>query len=112
MANIVNVDYKELFEMGEKFEKQGMDIKKLSEELNEAFVGLNNGWVGSDYDSYYTNSNKIVNSLQKEMVYLLTWSEFFTKYSYKYGGNVQEGLDRMKRIQQTLQDNVANLEEV
>ena len=94
MGNVINVDYKEMFEMGKKFEKQAMDLKKLSEELDSAFIGLNDNWLGFDYDSYYSNSNKL------------------TKYSYKYSGNVEEGMERIKRIQQTFLDNGKNMKEV
>ena len=112
MSKIINVDYKKMFEMGKKFEKQAMDLKKLSEELDSTFIGLNESWLGFDYDNYYSNSNKLVNSLNKEMLYMLSWSEFFTKYSYKYSGNLEEGIDRIKRIQQTFADNGANMKEV
>ena len=112
MGNVINVDYKEMFEMGKKFEKQAMDLKKLSEELDSAFIGLNDNWLGFDYDSYYSNSNKLINSLNNEMLYMLSWSEFLTKYSYKYSGYVEEGMERINRIQQTFLDNGKNMKEL
>ena len=104
MGRIIDVNYQELYDMGAKFEEQGMKIKQLKETAANNFNSLKDLWTGADAFNYTNNATDLINELNKEMLYVLEWAEFFTKASYIYSGNVEEGTARLNSIKSILDE--------
>ena len=104
MGRVIDVNYKQLYDLGVKFQEQGEKLKNLRDNSKVNFDTIESSWVGDASFNYLNNSIDIINALYGESMYMLKWAEFFIKASYVYSNNVEEGKKRLESIKNMLDE--------
>ena len=104
MGRVVNVNWVELHQIGDKFLDQANEIHNIELELKELFESVDNAWRGYDADNYKKNCKKLVKNLNIESYYLSIWYGYLNKTSSKYVGNIEDGLLSLQSIEALYND--------
>lgn len=104
MGRVIDVDYGELKKLSDKFYLESNEIKKIANEMNDMFNQAVSCWSGIDSKNFIKNSNKVINVLKKEAMYLEIWRDYLIRSSCKYGDNIDDGMSILRNLESSFDD--------
>ena len=104
MGRTISVNWAELKKSSDKFQEESNEIKDIMNQFNSNFNQIKQCWTGVDADNFVKNCTEVTRLLKLESLYLDVWSEFLSKSSNRYNGNVEDGLSRMNNIEASFDD--------
>lgn len=100
MASKINVNWKEVVDLSQRTDENVTEFENARKKLQEITTSLNECWQGSDADNFRTNMNNYLESLKADTEYLLKWEALFKRSAARYNGGVEDGLNRVKRLEE------------
>ena len=97
MGRRIKVDCDDLLRVDSRFSEQASDMKQIQEEIDNQFESIHECWQGIDADNFIMNSNKMSRVLKKETRHLVKWSDYLSRASKRYMGNLRDGLINMRK---------------
>ena len=104
MANVLKVNWSKLKEMGTKTEELGKEIEEARTNFQNIINSLNECWEGTDATAFVTNCNNFLNELKQDTLYFEALGQYFTKGSDSYSKTVKETSEKIKRMNQMLEE--------
>lgn len=94
----VDVNWKEVSELGERTHKNSEEISVVLEKIIEIIESIPEGWQGADSENYITSTKNYFERLKEDRNYLEKWSNTFKRSSKRYNGGVEDGLTRIRKV--------------
>jgi len=111
----VDVNWKEVNELGERTHKNSEEIAVILDKMIEIVDSLPECWQGADSENYITSTKNYFERLKEDKNYLERWSDTFKRSSKRYNGGVEDGLAKIRKVNEeyTLQNPILeNMNEV
>jgi uncharacterized protein YukE len=104
MSKGIKVNWTSLKKMGDTTIKTSQDFEEARQNFQDIINSLPECWEGIDSSSFMVNCNNFLNDLKKDTLYFGALGEYFTKGSQVYSGVVNTHSEKMKKMNQTLDE--------
>lgn len=96
----IDVNWDDVSELGKKTAGYVEIFEESRKKMQEIVLSLNECWQGVDADGFRTNMYNYLESLKEDTRYLQEWEVFFKKSSARYNGGIEDGLNRVKNLEE------------
>ena len=100
MERKINVNWTEVKALGKRTEENVIKFEVARKKFQEIINSLPECWRGIDAENFKTSMNNYLNLLKEDTAYLIEWSMMFDKSSSKYKGHIEDGVKKMKSIEE------------
>lgn len=100
----IDVNWRELNDLSERTKINAEEFATEINKLIEITESLSDCWQGIDAENYKITSKAYYEKLKEDKNYLEQWSNLFKTSALKYNGGVEDGLTKVKQVNQTILD--------
>lgn len=102
MSKKISINWRKVTELGTRLDENINEFESARKKIQEIAISLDECWKGRDAENFRVSLFNYLESLKDDYNYLLQWESVFKRSAAKYSDGVEEGLRRVRSLEDEL----------